>query len=502
MDTKRVLRNTIVAASQAVVTGFTLFFLYRYVLDALGAESLGVWALVLATTSTASLANLGIASSTTKFVAQYIARDQTDRANTIIQTATVSVALILGLALPLLYPLLYKLIPFFIQTEARLPEAYLILPYALISFWLNSVSGVFQACIDGLQRVDLRGYILMASSVLYLVLVFILVPISGIEGLAQAQVIQAGILLIGSWGLLRYSMPSLPFIPFRWTRDTFKEILGYSLNFQVISITQLLLEPVSKALMSRFGGLSMLAYFEMAYRMVFQLRSLIAAGHQAIVPTIADAQERSPGQIQKIYRFSFKLLLFLVLLGMPFFMMLTPFISWIWIGEYNSTFILFANLLFIGWFLNLLANPAYFANLGTGELKWNVIGHIVIGTLNLALGIVLGQALGGLGITVGFVIAILAGSFIIMIAYHRRYHLSLVQLLGSKSLLLGGASIIALLATGYVFSRSFLDLSAIQVVLINTAIFLVITGWPAWRHPIPRNVLATLRSKFASPNPS
>ena len=502
MDTNKVLRNTVVAALQAVVTGLTLFFLYRYLLDALGAESLGVWALVLATTSTASLANLGIATSTTKFVAQYLAREQAASANKIIQTATITVALILALLLPLLLPLFSKILPFFVQSEARLPEAFLILPYALISFWLNSVSGVFQACIDGFQRVDLRGYTLMVSSVLYLALVYWLVPLHGIEGLAQAQVIQAGVLLLGSWGLLKYLMPSLPIVPIRWTRSTFKEILGYSLNFQVIAITQLLLEPVAKALMSRFGGLSALAYFEMAHRMVFQLRSLIAAGHQAIVPTIADVQERSPGQIRSIYRFSFRLLLFLVLLGMPFFMMLTPFISWIWIGDYNATFILFANLLFAGWFLNLLANPAYFANLGTGELKWNVIGHIIIGVLNLVLGIVLGKAYGGVGITIGFVIALLTGSSLIMVAYHKRYQYSLPQLFSYKSMYLGCASIIALVATGYVFSTYFSDMPALQLVLLNIGLFLLVTGLPAWYHPVPRNMLSFVRSRFSSPGSS
>ena len=500
MDTNKVIRNTVVAASQAVVTGLTLFFLYKYVVNALGPESLGVWALVLATTATASLANLGIASSTTKFVAQYIARDQPGSANKIIQTATVTVALILALLLPALYPLFSSVLPYFIQAESRLPEAFLILPYALVSFWLNSVSGVFLACIDGFQRVDLRGYLLIVSSVVYLALVYWLVPDRGIEGLAQAQVIQGGIVLLGAWVLLKKIMPSLPLLPFSWSGATFKEILGYSLNFQVIAVTQLLLEPVAKALMSRFGGLSTLAYFEMAYRMVFQLRALIAAGHQAIVPTIADAQERSPGQLHSIYRFSFRLLLFLVLFGLPFFMMLTPFISWIWLGNYNATFILFANLLFAGWFLNLLANPAYFANLGTGELRWNVIGHIMIGTLNLSLGVVLGIKFGGVGITIGFVIALLAGSATIMMAYHKRYHHSLRQLFSSKSVYLGCASIAALLATGYLFSALFSHLSALQVVLINTSLFLLITALPVWQHPVPRNMLSLVRSRFTSSN--
>lgn len=498
MNTSRVVRNAIVAAAQAAVYGATLFFLYKYLLSAIGAEDLGVWALVLATTSAASLANLGIASSTTKFVSQYLAREEPGTAQSIIETATVTVAIVLLIILPLVFPLLSRLLAYFVKPPEKLDDALAILPYALASFWLNSVSGVFQACIDGFQRVDLRGYLLMATAVIYLLLVFWLVPDYGLEGLALAQVIQAGLLLLALWITLGRLMPALPWIPHRWRYQTFREILGYSLNFQVISITQLLLEPVTKALMSRFGGLSVLAYFEMAHRMVFQLRSLIAAGHQAIVPTIADVQEKDPARLNMIYRYSFRLLLFLVLAGLPFCMMLTPFISWIWIGSYNATFILFANLLFAGWFLNLLANPAYFANLGTGDLKWNVIGHIAIGVLNLASGILLGQWFGGTGITIGFVVSLLIGSGIIMIAYNKKHRLSIVHLFDLKSVAVGAASMVALLITGYLFTRYVNEVSPVVLVSISLGIFALVTAWPIWRHPVPGQVGVKMRSRFLS----
>ena len=501
MNTSRVVQNAIVAAAQAVVTGATLFFLYRYLILKLGAADLGVWALVLATTSAASLANLGIAASTTKFVSQYQARDQPDTTNSIIQTAALSVAVILGAILPLVYPVVDDLLGFFITETQELEDALVILPYAFVSFWLNSVAGVFQACIDGFQRVDLRGYLLMALSIIYLLLVFWLVPISGLVGLAQAQVIQAALLVIMSWVILKRLMPALPLVPLRWTYSTFREILGYSLNFQVIAMTNLLMVPVTKALMARFGGVSVVAYFEMAYRMVFQLRALIAAGHQAIVPTIADIQEKDPTRLRSIYRHSFALILFLVLAGLPFGMMITPFVSWLWIGSYNAWFILFSNLLFTGWFLNLLANPAYFANLGTGDLRWNVIGHIVIGVLNVALGILLGQQLGGIGITLGFVIALLTGSSIIMLAYNKKHRIALTHILDLPSLHVGGASIIALLITGYVHTRFAATYPPVGLICINLVIYLLVVAWPVWRHPLPWTAFTMLKSRLSG-NPS
>ena len=488
-QSQRVLLNAVVAAFQTLIGGIVLFFLYRYLLRSIGEEDLGVWALVLATTSAAGLANLGIATSTVKFVSQAIAQGDPARADRIVQTSAISVAIILGVVLSLLFPLLQRLLEYLIEPAAKIPSGLLILPYALFSFWFNAVAGVFQSCIDGMHRVDLRGYLLIAASLIYLAFVFWLVPVNGLEGLAQAQVIQGGILLVGSWIILKRLLPSLPVLPFRWTSSTFREILGYSLNFQVIAISQVLLLPVAKALMSRFAGVGTLAYFEMAQRMVFQLRALIASAHQAIVPTISALQERSPEKLASIYNRSFKLLVYFVLFALPLFITATPFISYLWIGEYNDWFIFFSVLIFAGWFLNLLANPAYFTNLGTGDLRWNVIGHLVMGGLCGLLGLVMGSYFGGAGVAVGFVAAILIGSSLIPIAYHRKHEGTMSDLFSKHDVFLGIAASIGMIFALWLFGFLRASWDVLPLSLVCLSIFAGATAIPLWQHPVRSEVV-------------
>ena len=376
-----------------------------------------------------------------KFVAQHLARGDRAHVRRVVQTSVLTVGAFLGLVLLGFYPLLGWGLAFLIEPAAKVPAALAVLPYALVSFWLLSAASVLQSCLDGLHRIDLRCLLSMAGSVAYLLFVFWLVPERGLIGLAQAQVAQSALLLVGAWAVTKRLLPGLPLVPWRWDPGAFREMLAYSLNFQLISFSRLLFEPVTKSLLSKFGGVGVLAYFEMAHKMVLQLRALVVAAHRAVVPAIADLQERDAARVRSIYATSFRLLLYLILPSLPFLVAMTPTISRLYVGFYEPHFVLFADVLFVGWFLNMLVNPAYFANMGTGTLRPNVWGHVTIGVLNGALGGLLGWLFGSVGVVVGFVVALLAGSALIAALYHRAHDVRLGELAGRASLLLGLAGL-------------------------------------------------------------
>ncbi len=488
IEKRRVLVNALAAAAQVVVIGGVFLVLYRFLRDQIGAADFGVWALVLATTSAGSIANLGLAASAVKFVSQYLAREDRARVAQIVQTAALSVGVFLGVVLLAVYPLLNALLAVLVEPADKLPAARSILSYALASFWLTSVAGVFLSCLDGLHRVDLRSLLLSVTALVYLALAFVLVPEGGLIGIAQAQVLQAGLLLLAAWILLRRLLPGLPLVPYRWRRAVFREMLGYSLNFQAISVAQLLLEPTVKALVSRFGGVATLANFEFAYRMVVQLRALIVTAHQALVPTLADLQEKQPALLREVYRTSYHLVAYLLAASLPFLIAVTPLVSRLWIGVYEPQFVLFATLLLVGWFVNLTANPAYFANMGTGALRWNVIGHGVMGVLSAGLGLLLGAAFGGTGVVVGFVAALVAGSLVISLAYQRRYQIRLAELAQPQTLWLAAAGLAGLALALFLYDRLEAAWSLAALCALVVGAYGAVVIHPLWRHPMRRQV--------------
>src|SRR3978361_767482 len=88
---KRILLNAGSAAVQVIVVGLMYFFLYRYLIKTLGPSQLGVWALVISTSSIANLANFGITSGLVKFVADYKEIGDTGKMNRLIFTAFLSI---------------------------------------------------------------------------------------------------------------------------------------------------------------------------------------------------------------------------------------------------------------------------------------------------------------------------------------------------------------------------------------------------------------------------
>jgi len=470
---------------QVIIIGGTLFTLYRFLLTTIGVEQLGIWSLVLAATSVTKIADFGLSASVVKFVAKYIARKENENVCGIIQTAAFSVAVFVGILLIIGYPIVKVILRVVLPYES-FPIALSVLPYAFLAFWFMVVTSVFQAGLDGCQRIDLRSFLLMGGAIIHLVLCFLLAPPYGLIGVAYARIIQNIIILFSSWFLLRRCLPLLPVLPYKWNTNLFKEMVGYGINFQIISVSTMFYDPITKALLSKFGGLSVVGYYEMASRMINQFRALIVSANQVLVPVIAGFKEKTPEKIKSVYLISFQLIFYLAVPLYSLILICIPIISQLWIGYYEKTFVIFAILLSIGWFFNTLSAPSYFSYLGIGELRWNLIGHVIIGLLNFGVGFLLGIFYDGIGVVIGWVFSLILGSSIICLSYYIIYKIPLTELLPNASKKIVIACLFSILFS-YII-RYTLSYKLETFILNGIIIFLfcIIIFIPLWFHPMKR----------------
>lgn len=421
---RRVLLNAAMAAAQAVIVGIALFVLFRFLLETIGIEKVGIWSLVLAATNVTRISELGFANSVLQFVSRYLAKGESERAARVVETAFLTVAGLGSVAIFLLYPLLAwalgQLIP-----PALLLEATRLLPFTIGSLWCGMMASTVHSGLDGIQRTDLRSVVLMSSQIIFIGFTFYLAPINGLEGVAQAQLIQSFWSLVAGWVMLKFTLNGLGMVPYRWSRSLFHEMFSYAANFQVNGIAQLLFEPTTKALLSKWGTLADVGYFEMASRMIIQIRSLLVAANQVVVPVITTQHEHKPTQIPDTYKRCYDIMLYLSIPIFSLLLVVTPLISEAWIGRYEPAFVLFAFLLIASWALNTTAVPAYLAFVGTGQLRWNTLSHMVTGITSVLIGYILGYMFGSVGVIVGTCIAILVGSFLTLLAFHSEYHVDL-----------------------------------------------------------------------------
>jgi O-antigen/teichoic acid export membrane protein len=495
----RLLTNALSSVLQIAVAGVCMFLLYRFLLKVLGAERLGIWSLVLATTSVTQVANLGLSGGAGRFVAKYRACNDSKGASSVVQTAAVAIGVALAVVLVGCYPLAGRVLSLLVPPES-LPLALEVLPFAMASLWLANVAAVFQGGIEGCQRFDVRNTIQGAGAVLQLLLCLVLAPQYGLQGVAYAAVLLNAAILAASWLLLKRFLQVLSPFPRGWDPRLLKELAGYGIRLQAMTVLVQLCDPVTKGFISRFGGLAPLGYYEMASRLVIQVRALVVAANQVTVPYFANLREQAPQDVPAAYRATYNLLFFL---SVPLFALLVvamPLISVAWIGHYERVFVFAGVLLAFGWFVNTLNAPAYFLHLGTGDLRWNVASHLAIAAMNVGLGLLLGPAFGAIGAIIGWSVALAAGSCLIVLSYHVRARVPF------RALVPGDSRQLLLAATGVVLAAVLLDTQGRgqiamggQALALTGVIFLF-----TWFHPARRRLsgwLSDWRVGAAGENP-
>ena len=451
---KRISINIISTILQVLVVGVVYLFLYKFLLESLGIEKLGVWSIILATSSIANLANFGITSGLVKFIADYNAKKNLKDIPKLIFTALVSIIILFLLIVIIIY-FFSKVILGFVVEQKYLSLALEILPYSLLCLFINSVGGIFTSTLEGFQKNYVKNFLFLFSSVFLLLSSYYLVPIYQLKGVATAQVLQSVIILVGSLLFVINTSQLAIFNKWNWDYKIFRELINYGAKFQVISVFQMLYEPITKGLISKFGGLAVLGYYEMAARLVNQVRALIVNANQVMVPVVAHTNSTQKENLKELYNKMMSITFFVNVLLISVLLIFTPIISILWIGHWEPIFVFSMLLLSTSIFVNILIGPAYFSCVGEGNLNLILKSQIMIGILNLILGYVLGYYFSGKGVIVSWAISVAISSFYLFYNYQKEKDIPLTNLFTKYNVIL---FVVSVLVT--IFSFVFYDVFA------------------------------------------
>jgi O-antigen/teichoic acid export membrane protein len=312
--------------------------------------------------------------------------------------------------------------------------------------------------------------------------------------------LQALVILAGGWILLRGQLRDLSVVPLRWRYATFRRILTYSVLFQINNVLVLIIDPMVKFLLARFGGLSATAYMDMAMQLVQKIRQLPMAATQVLVPAMAQASELGQGRVRELYTRSYRTIFAATISIFCLLASLISVISILWIGHQEPLFIGMAWICILGMSVNTLGTPSYFSNLGTGDVGTNTIGHALAALLAAALGWWGGWAWGAFGVGAGYVAGLAVGGLYIQVLFVRRLGLKLSSLIPAESRWLLISSVFAvgicLAADKVVLRVPYFDAPHISAQLVRmailVAIFMLVAGSSMWMHPLRRAVSARI----------
>ena len=167
--------------------------------------------------------------------------------------------------------------------------------------------------------------------------------------------------------------------------------------------------------------------------------------------------------------------------------------SWLLTGTYEYEFVFLLGILAVSWAGNIFAGPAYLTNMGTGNVGWNTISHILKGILNAMLGWLLGSRYGSHGVALAYAIALLTGSWVQIAVFQHKNKLGWCIGLGREHFML----IIACIAV--VFYGWLQPLRPgtgdFYLLAIGLILPLMVLGLSAWFHPLRLQLLTWLMTR-------
>lgn len=387
-------RNAKWSLVQTFVSAVTVFVLYKYLYNHFGPDQLGLWAVVLASVSLGRLAELGFSTTVLRYVSQHLSKGDRTRAAKILETGLISVCLPFLLMLLALYPLLEQLISFFVPPVA-MEEALQILPYAIATLWFGVVGSIAQSGLDGCGRMDVKSKLLILGNLVYVPAGIVFSQYWGIAGLAAGQLLQSMLITGIVWVAIRRELPTLNWLPISWRYDCFKETIRYAAGLQLGNLLIVLVEPLTKMLLSRYCGLTEVAHFEMANQVAARVRALITSALQAYLPLLSSTASQKRDATLRVVGEAFT---FTTGLGLPVMAILVvsyPIVSILWIGHIEPNFIAYGWILGTGWLIATLAMPTYYYCVGAGRIGTILSSQALRVVLNTTLGF--GSALYGIG---------------------------------------------------------------------------------------------------------
>lgn len=477
-------KNAILTLTQAIVSLVTLFYSYSLITKQLGVDLLGAWALFVSIFALTRFAEFGMSGTVLKFISANLAKNDHIKARANLDTAMISCGVLVGLCLLAMY---YPFKFIYHQIVGDSGEQYLdsSLPIlASIYVWLQAVSGVSKLSLDSCQRYDLSTFTIIISSLVFLLTIKPFVDEFGIVGLAMSNIAHALCILVLSRIALKHVLIHTHFLPRYFSKESWNDMRSYGVKFEIIFMVKIFLEPLTKGLLGKFGGLESLGYFEMANKTVIQVRSLLVSMNQVIIPRVSFDQVNGKLDIRQMYENNFKIILFVTTYFFIAVLSLLPILQNYWFEQRIFMFEIFSAIALVSLFVNTLSIPAYMINLGLGRLNSNVISHALMGIVNIILGVLLGLWFSEFGVVVAWGLALVAGALPIIITFHRYHSIHLTSLFCKQDIYAICLGLVAAAISWIVFFKTNDTLGIYGSLCISFGFSFCLLIIPFWTNPI------------------
>ncbi len=247
-----------VAVDVAARIGYLLsrFFIPPFVLARVTLEAYGLWSTAFIVVSYVGLSTMGISSVYIKFVAEYSARRQYDKANQLLSTG-LSMTIPFCLAVFGVFYLLWPRLSYWLHIAPGQRGDAREVVLSVVAIFLASLSlGAFHDAVVGAQRTDQVQKRWVVCYVVETILIFILVGSGrGVRGLSEAFLIRTVIDVALCLIMARRLLPWMRLSPRSVTREALHTLFSFGGVVQIQGLLSVTLGSIERALAAPLIGL-------------------------------------------------------------------------------------------------------------------------------------------------------------------------------------------------------------------------------------------------------
>ncbi len=399
-------KNIFTSASSLGIRVLLVFFINPFIIHTLGNDRYGVWILVISIVNYMTVLDFGLKQALIRFISRYYGLKNYDKINSILNTAFLIYSIIGLIIVIITFVLSLFAIDWFNVPEELIYQARIVLIIIGISTALNFVMLAWGDSFGAFHRFDISYGLMITEDVLRTVVIVVLLKNGyGLIPFASAFLVFNILRNLAGVILLKKRFPFLRPGFKEASRDTYREIINYSIISFLISIAWLLIVNTDNVLIGYFLDAASVTQYAIAAGFIVYLRSLIVAVSFPLRPLIShyDAVGR-PENISYIYMNGTKYLYFLTfILGGAAIVFADSFI-YLWLGEGYEQAAVILRILVLPAALAFPQMLAYSVMYGIEKHKKLFYIIIAEGLINVALSVVLVRYYGLNGIAYGTII--------------------------------------------------------------------------------------------------
>jgi O-antigen/teichoic acid export membrane protein len=303
-----VSRNVAVDALSRLGYMISRFFVPPFVLAHVSLEAYGLWTTAFILVSYIGVSTLGISNVYIKFVAEYAARREFGKANSLVSTGllvTTPASIALFGAIWFAWPTLSHWLHIAPRLEADAREVIL----SVVAIFLASIClAPFHDILAGVQQNAVVMYIRTLAYVVETVLIYALVGWGrGIRGLAEAYVVRNALEIVLSAPITFRKLPWLRISPNLFSKDALRLLFSFGGIVQIQSLLAIFLDSVERAIAAPLLGLESLALLEISQKLPTMGATVPLAFNSAFMPAASylqggiEEREQQEGKIRELY---------------------------------------------------------------------------------------------------------------------------------------------------------------------------------------------------------